>query len=152
MACTTVIIDLLWFNAVHYSSLFQYTSVFFNYYAENSIFSVICFLLFWKQYYDYEYNNYSGTALLLLVNPHILYHIKTMALHSPVTMLYVNYCLKRLAMFNPIQSNYCLKITSAILWKLRTISVTNGSHHIPTYHKIDTFCSKQTWIGGPLYW
>jgi len=73
---TTVLMDLLWFNVVHYSSLFQY------------FFSDLLWSLLWFKmpnflgylfvnfletyYYDYDVQ-YSTAAFLLLVNPRILH-------------------------------------------------------------------------------
>jgi len=51
---TTVLIDLLWFNVMHYSSLFQY---FFSiYYCPYSNFLVHLLVNFFCKYYYYAYD------------------------------------------------------------------------------------------------
>jgi len=79
---------------------------------------------------------YSGTALLLLVNPRIRTTLK-----SGVPVTCINYHLKRRRFvasylcsthYTGVQINNCLKLTSAIkvapLKIIQLISVTNGSH------------------------
>jgi len=68
----TVLIDLLWYNVVHYSSLFQYffQSTMVPTLVENSYFFSVPF--FWNTIIMIMIEiQYSSTALLLLVNPHI---------------------------------------------------------------------------------
>jgi len=60
----TVLIDLLWFNVMHYSNLFQYffQSTMVPTLVENSkFFYCTCFFnFFWKHYYDYDWNTIEG--------------------------------------------------------------------------------------------
>jgi len=76
----TILIVLLWFNVVHYSSLFQY---FYVLYMVPTLVEIPVYLFvnfFWKHYYY----DYSGTALLLQVNPCILH-----TPHAPVISIIV---------------------------------------------------------------
>jgi len=75
---------------------------------------------------------YSSTALLLpLVNPCILHWNNRTACPTYLFIVWKK-DTSLPAMFNPLQINNCLKRTFAPLWKLWKISITNGSHHVPT--------------------
>jgi len=91
---------------------------------------------------------YSGIALLFLVNPCIVYQN-----NGTVCLNYIYYCLKgRCFVANyvqPVIQHYnCLKITSAI--KVATMKIIDDFRYkwkpSCAYHKIDTFLdSKDEW-------
>jgi len=111
---TTVLIDLLWFNVMHYSSLFQY--------------------FFWSNFLVYLLTFFEKIIIMIMINViitgeptskqwqfmYLLSEKKTLRCQLCSTCyaaVWINDCLKR---------TYAIKVATM---KLRTIS---GSHHVPT--------------------
>jgi len=130
---TTVLIDLLWFNAMHYSSLFQY---FFW-------FTMVPFsVFFWKQLF-WLWLKYRVAYYYWWTHA---YHIKTMALCAPITsekkMLH---CLLCSTCYTAVQINDCLK--ESVQWAASMKAMDDKSKPSHAYHKIKTFHSEQWWMG-----
>jgi len=103
-------------------------------------------------YYDYDWNTIQWHSLVITGEPTYAtskqWHCapQLYQLSSEKKMLHCQLCSTR---YTAVRINNCLKITSAMkvapppLWKLRMISATNGSHNMPSYHRINT----QRWMG-----
>jgi len=149
---TTVLIDLLWFNVVYYSSLFQYflqstmaptlveNSWFFNALVLETLFMIMIEI------------QYSDTALYYYWRTHAC-HIKTR--HCAPQLYQLSSEKKTLCCHlssthcTAVQINNCLKRTFAI--KVSTMKIMDSFHYewkpSRAYHKIDTFCHEQRWMG-----
>ena len=122
----TLLIVLLWFNTVHYSSLFQYF-LSMCYGVENSNFFVLTFC----------------KIELLLVNPRIPHQMAPRPSYQLSSEKWSIHYASLSAMFNPLHSimnqelfknNLCNQ--SSLNEKVQMISITKGSHHVlpPNWH------------------
>jgi len=102
---------------------------------------------FWKHYYyDYDQNTiYSATVFIITGEP--TYTASKQWHHMPHSCCI--YCLKRRHLVaSPLYSStnqQLLKQSKYPLWKLRTISITNGSHHVPTTKSTLSVESRDEW-------
>jgi len=86
---------------------------------------------------------YSGTAVLLLVNPHIPH--QNNGTTCPTYVIIWKEDTSMSIQHYKSTTGLCIQSSHCTVWKLLTISVTNWSHHVPTTKSILFVVSQDKW-------